>query len=230
MRIVTFNVQHGRTPTGRVDTAALGRYCAGLGADVLALQEVDVRVARSRWADQARAAARAAGMACAFAPARRLGLFGRYGNALLVRGALEDVEVVRLPQVGRREPRTAVLATAVVGTVRLAVAATHVSTHAEENRAQLQAVCTVLAARPAPRLLLGDLNLAPADVAPLVEAAGLALADPSRPTFPSGAPRSRIDHVATTGLQVGAVEVLAAAPVSDHRALVVEAEPPSPGP
>ena len=228
VRIVTFNVQHGRTPGGRVDTAALARYCAGLGADVLALQEVDVRVARSRWADQAAAAARASGMAHTFAAARRLGLLGRYGNALLVRGSLEDGEVVGLPQVGRREPRVAVLATAVVGAVRVSVAATHVSTHPEENRAQLQALVAVLAARPAPRALLGDLNLAAADVLPLVEAGGLTLADPSRPTFPSGAPRARIDHVATAGLQVGAVEVLPAAPVSDHRALAVEAEPPPP--
>ena len=47
MRIVTFNVQHGRTPLGPVDTAALARYCAELEPDVLALQEVDAGVRRS---------------------------------------------------------------------------------------------------------------------------------------------------------------------------------------
>ncbi|MDP9070529.1 MAG: endonuclease/exonuclease/phosphatase family protein [Actinomycetota bacterium] len=223
MRIVTFNVQHGRTPGGRVDSAGLARYCAGLGADVLALQEVDVRVARSRWADQAARVAQATGMVQAFGPAHRLGLVGRYGNALLCRGALADVQVLALPRLGRAEQRAALLATALFGGSRLSVATTHLSIHADEAPGQLEAVVAALVARPSPRLLLGDLNLRPGDVAPLVAAGGLALADPAHPTFPASAPRIRIDHVAVEGLAVRAVEVLPSAPVSDHRALAVDA-------
>jgi endonuclease/exonuclease/phosphatase family metal-dependent hydrolase len=225
MRIVTFNVQHGRAPTGRADTRALANYCATLGADLLGLQEVEVLVRRSRWADQARAVAEATGMAYAFGRARRLGLIGRYGNALIVDGSLSDVEVLALPRHGRGEPRAAVLATALVGASRLSVATTHLSIHPGETASQLEAVVAALAARPAPRLLLGDLNLGPGDVTPLVEAGGLTLVDPAQPSLPAHAPRIRIDHVAVEALVPVRVEVLPRPPVSDHRALAVEVAP-----
>ena len=197
----------------------LASYCAGLGADVLALQELDVRVPRSGLADQAAATARATGMAHAFGSARRVGGVGLYGNALLARDSVEDVDVVTLPSRRVREPRVALVATAVTGRHRLSAAATHLSTDGEEAREQLRAVLEALSARPPPRALLGDLNLAPADVQPAVEAAGMVLVDPGPPTYPAGSPRSRIDHIAVSGLAVTGVEVLPPAPVSDHRAL-----------
>ncbi len=225
MRIVTFNVQHGRTARGRVDTGLLARYCATLGAELLGLQEVDARVPRSRLADQAALVALATGMAHAFGPARRLGLAGRYGNALLVDGTLADVEVVALPRAGG-EPRAALLATALIGRSPLSVATTHLSIRPDEAPSQLETVVAALVARPPPRVLLGDLNLRAGDVAPLVEAGGLVLADPAVPTFPADAPRIRIDHVAVDGLAVSSAEVLSRPPVSDHRALAVDVEAP----
>jgi endonuclease/exonuclease/phosphatase family metal-dependent hydrolase len=223
MRIVTFNAQHGRAPDGKVDTAALARYCAALGADVVGLQELDAFTTRCRGRNQPAAAARAAGMAHAFGPARRVGPFGRYGNALLVRGSLADVAVLALPSALGGEPRAAVLATALVAGSRLSAAVTHLSVDPEESRVQLGAVVAALGERPPPRLLLGDLNRGPADVVTMIEAAGLTLADPTLPTFPAARPRSRIDHVAVAGLEVRTLDVLPAAPVSDHRALQVEA-------
>ena len=233
--MVTFNVQHGRpaapaAPLGRLRRPRLGtdllaRHCRGLGADVLALQEVDVRVARSGWADQAAVVAEATGLEPAFGQARRLCL-GRYGNALLGRNGLSDVEVIRLPREGRAEPRVAVLATVAVG-AGLSVAATHLSTRRPEAIAQLEAVMAALVARPGPHVLLGDLNLGPDEVQPMVDAAGLTLADPAVPSYPASAPRRRIDHVAVSGLSVEAVEVLPAAPVSDHRPVLAELAQPS---
>lgn len=222
MRIVTFNVRHGRLPSGSADTAALARYCASLRADVLALQEVDQRVARSGRRDQCAEVAAAAGLRSRFGPARRLGVRGRYGNALLVRGELDEVEDLALPRLSRKEPRGALVATAVIDGRRLSVAATHLSTDADEAPVQLAAVLSALDARPSPRVLLGDFNLAADRVAAVLEGRGLTLADPALPTFPASAPRHRIDHVAVEGLEVLAVEVMAAALVSDHRALAVE--------
>lgn len=201
----------------------LARHCAGLGADVLALQEVDVRTFRSWCADQAMAVGRRAGLVHAFGPARRMGLFGRYGNALLARGRLEEMEVVALPKLGRSEPRVALLATATVAGEALSVAATHLATGRGESLEQLDAVLAALLRRSPPRVLLGDLNLGPADVRARVQAAGLVLADTAEATHPAHAPRRRIDHVALSGLAIRAVEVLPAAPVSDHRAVAVQA-------
>jgi endonuclease/exonuclease/phosphatase family metal-dependent hydrolase len=195
---------------------------AGLVPDLLAIQEVDVGLARSGRADLAAAVAAATGLSCVFGPAHRVGRRGRYGNALLAAGPIADVEVLRLPRRGRGERRSAVLASVEVEGARLAVAATHLAIHPEEAGRQLATVVEALAHRPEPRVLLGDLNLQPWDVAPRVRAAGLELAD-GLPTFPAVAPSIRIDHVALSShVTIVSVEV-PATPVSDHRPLVVTA-------
>ena len=229
--MVTFNVQHARPavdvrpparpPRPRRGTATLARHCADLGADVLALQEVDVHIARSGWVDQAEAVAESTGCDVAFGMARRVCL-GRYGNALLARRGLDDVDVLALPRQGSSEPRVAVLATASVGAGPISVLATHLSTVRAEAIAQLEEALAALVTRPGPHLLLGDLNLTAEQVRPRVEAAGLTLADADAPSYPASAPRKRIDHLATGGLSVGAVVVLPAAPVSDHRPVRAE--------
>ena len=222
MRIVTFNIQHGRAPDGRVDTAALARSCAGLDADVLALQEVDHRMRRSGRADQAAEVAGAAGMAGVFGAARRLGLWARYGNVLLARGRLRDAVTVPLPRAVKREPRVAVLASVDVGGLTVSVAATHLSTDAGDAAVQLAVVLGALDARPLPRLVLGDLNLRPERAVPALERAGYAVASTADATYPAAGPFLRIDHVAVQGLEIERVTVLEAAPVSDHRPLLVE--------
>ena len=199
----------------------LATVAAGLDADVLALQEVDRGLRRSGRADLAGAVAASAGMELAFGPAHRVGWRGRYGNALLARGPLADVQLLRLPRVGRRERRAAVLASVTLAGTTLTAAVTHLSIHPDEAGRQLAAVVEALGRRPPPRVLLGDLNLRAWDVSPRVRAAGLELAG-GPPTFPAGAPRIRIDHVAhSPDLRVTSVEV-PETPVSDHRPLVVE--------
>lgn len=222
MRIVTFNVQHGRRPDGVVDTSVLAEYCAGLHADVLALQEVDVGSRRSGRVDQAAVVAEAAAMTGVFGRACRVGVRGAYGNALLVKGGVSDVEEVPLPRVAGHEPRAAIIARAHLSPGQLSVAVTHLSVTAPESSDQLQVVLQALSARPLPRVLMGDLNLAAADVAEAVAAAGMSLADPTAATFPAHAPRARIDHVAVSGLDVASVVVPPPAPVSDHRPVVAE--------
>lgn len=222
MRIVTFNVQHARTPAGAVDTTALARYCAALDADVLALQEVDNGLRRSGGVDQPAAVAQATGLAPFFGAARRVGWRGRYGNGLLVRGVLLEAATAPLPRRGRREPRAAVVAAASVGGRPLSLAATHLSVDREEAAHQLEHVLDLLASRPPPRVLVGDLNLRPERAVPALERRGFIVADTATPTYPAAGPFLRIDHVAVEGLEVEAVEVLEAAPVSDHRPLVVQ--------
>ena len=217
MRVATFNIQHGRTPAGDVDVGLVATVVAGLEADIVALQEVDVGVTRSGRVDEAAEIARAAGMTVRFGAASRVGWRGRYGNALLAREPIVDVEVVRLPRLVRRgERRSALIAR--LGTVSVAV--THLSVWPPDTWVQLAAVVELLGRRPEPRVLLGDLNLPPAHVVSRVRAAGLTLAG-GQPSFPASQPFTRIDHIAVGGLRIGAVTVVLA-PVSDHRAGVAE--------
>ena len=220
MRIATFNIQHGRGPDGDVDLDRLAAATALLDAHVLALQEVDVEVPRSHGANLAAVAA--GDMAFAFAPAMAI-RHGWYGNALAVRGAIADAEVVELPGEEGDEPRVALLATVrPEGGSELTVAATHLSIRTHIAALQLEAVLSALVDRRTPHVLVGDLNLTPRLVQPAVNAARLTLAEPSGATFPAHRPRIRIDHIAlSSDLGFHRVEVVRA-PVSDHRALVAE--------
>jgi endonuclease/exonuclease/phosphatase family metal-dependent hydrolase len=230
MRLASFNIKNGLSGDGSCDPQVLVGACRMLRADVLALQEVDRGVPRSNRADQTESVADGCGLTGLYAPARRLD-GGEYGNALLVRGSLADVEHVRLPVLPGNETRAAVVARADVDGLALSVAATHLQNRhggppptpkdAAEQLDQLDVVLGALAGRPRPKVLLGDLNMPPEVVVPVLEAAGYAVAD-SEPTVVVGAPKFRIDYVAVDGLAVGVGEVLDTA-VSDHRAIVAEA-------
>jgi endonuclease/exonuclease/phosphatase family metal-dependent hydrolase len=209
--VVSFNIQHGRRPDGVVDVPSLARACASFGADVLALQEVDDLAVRSGNVDIAAVVAEACDMSWVFGPATKLGTRGRYGNALLVRGEISDVDVVPLPHSPDEEPRSAIVARA----LGVSIAATHLGIRGDATP-QLPVAVRALLDRPGPRLLLGDLNLTRPDVAPL------RLVD-APPAFPASRPRRAIDHVAhDDGLRATAVSVLPRQPVSDHRPLRVD--------
>lgn|SRR5215211_31557 len=232
MRLASFNIKNGLSDDGSHDPEVLVGACRRLRADVLALQEVDRGVPRSSEADQTTVVARGCGLNGLYAPARRLD-GGEYGNALLVRGSLADVEHIPLPVLPGNEARAVVLAGVEVDGVALSVAATHLQNRhggppptpeaAMEQLEQLEVVLAGLARRPRPRALLGDLNMPPEVAVPVLDAAGYEVAD-SEPTVVVGAPTFRIDYVAVDGLAVGGSEVLDT-DVSDHRALVVEVEP-----
>lgn len=101
----------------------------------------------------------------------------------------------------------------------LTVAATHLSFVQFWNAAQLAGLAAALRRFPAPRILMGDLNL-PGPLPRLVTGwSSLA----RRPTFPSPRPRLQIDHVLGSG-RLPPVRSVAAPRlgVSDHRPLVVE--------
>ena len=229
MRLASFNIKNGLADDGSCDPDAVVGACRGLRADVLALQEVDRDVPRSNRADQTAIVAARCGLTGLYAPARGLD-GGEYGNALLVRGSIADVEHVRLPVMPGNEARAVVVACVEVDGVALSVAATHLQNRhggpppkpkdAAEQLEQLDVVLAGLARRPRPRVLLGDLNMPPEVAVPALEAAGYEVAD-SEPTVVVGAPKFRIDYVAVDGLAVGASEVHDT-DVSDHRALIVE--------
>jgi len=88
------------------------------------------------------------------------------------------------------------------------------------QRRQLRRVRDALSALPGPRLLMGDLNLGPEVVEPAVTAAGYRLA-PTGPTFPARGPRTRIDFVAVSGLEVLAASTPAPG-MSDHLPVVAD--------
>ena len=219
LRVATFNIKHGDTGAGRVDLRRMGEACAGLSADVLAIQEVDRFARRTGFRDEMRIIARATSLEAVFGEAARR-RWRSYGNVLLARGPISDVEVIKLPRPSHGEQRVAIVARVNVDGEALSVGATHLSFRAGEGLPQLEVVLAALARRDGPRVLLGDLNLGPEVVEPAVTAAGYRLA-PTGPTFPASGPRTRIDFVAVSGLELLAASTPAPG-VSDHLPVVAD--------
>ncbi|MDP9117061.1 MAG: endonuclease/exonuclease/phosphatase family protein [Actinomycetota bacterium] len=234
IRVATFNIKHAAAKYGyRGLPDQLAQSCAELEADVLALQEVDVGVPRSRHADLARVAAEACGMSYYFAKARKHAYRGQYGNALLVRGSIADVDVVRLAGDHRhnlvigpvvlkpfREPRNAIVATARVRGQAISIGTGHFACEPHVRHSQLARAAGSLVSRPGPRILCGDFNIASTQAAEWLEPYGLHLAqaqlDPADPSA-----RPDIDHVAVSGFVVHRVETRWLS-VSDHPAKIAD--------
>ena len=126
LRVGTYNVKHGDNGDGRVDLRRLGAACAALSADVLAVQEVDRFGRRTGFRDEMRVIARATGLQAVFGEAARR-KWRSYGNVLLARGPITDVETVKLPRPSQGEPRVAIVAGVRVDGQSLSVGATHLS-------------------------------------------------------------------------------------------------------
>jgi endonuclease/exonuclease/phosphatase family metal-dependent hydrolase len=217
IRFVTFNVRHGLAEgADEPDPHAVAAVVGALGADVLALQELDVRVPRSGSTDQLQLALDAApGRTGHFA--KTLDMHGGdYGIGLVVRGRLDDLEEYSLQPPGE-------LRKAIIARVHLDDSDDRPQNDRKVARAQLVELLGVLAERPGPHVLLGDLNISPFTVDGVcMELAWDAVANAA--TFPARSPRTQIDWVVTRGFDLVAA-VVPDVRVSDHRPVVVELTP-----
>jgi endonuclease/exonuclease/phosphatase family metal-dependent hydrolase len=235
LRVGTWNIAGAREQTNQVDLEAVVAGVRALGVDLLAVQEVDRMLARSGRLDQPAVIAQAlcGDWFWSYAPA----LIGEdlrplsgpdpggpgYGNLLVSRLPLAAVEHLRFPPAGGGEQRTALVGTLQVGSRPVTVAAGHLSNRQGHNARQLRELQQVAASRVAPRLLLGDLNL-PSTVLLVASRRGWPETGRGR-TFPNSAPTQQLDHILCNdpaGVIRPRSSRVVAAPVSDHRALVVE--------
>ncbi|MDH6464844.1 endonuclease/exonuclease/phosphatase family metal-dependent hydrolase [Micromonospora sp. A200] len=123
----------------------------------------------------------------------------------------------------RDEPRVVLAAILDTPHGPLTVAATHLSFVPGWNAHQLRRVVRALRTLPAPRILLGDLNL-PAGAARLLSGwrpLG------RRPTYPAAAPRVQLDHILADRHGLDRLPPVTAvntplSTISDHRPLVVD--------
>ncbi|UDY34674.1 endonuclease/exonuclease/phosphatase family protein [Dermatobacter hominis] len=235
MRVATFNVRHGQPPRSRrADHARLLDAVRTLDADVVALQELDRRTRRVGGVDQPLLIAEATGLEVTFARAIDHD-GGEYGVALATRSAPEWSEVLPLP--GSGEPRVALMALVddadvpadAVGADReggrrrarpWAVACTHLATATDVAVGQLRMVLAAVdeLAGDRPAVVLGDLNLGPDRVGPVLSATGW-VAAPSGPTHPTTRPDRRIDWVLVRRATVRSAHVVDVR-ASDHLPLV----------
>lgn len=235
LRALTYNVHSCRGSDRRHDPARIADVIAESGADVIALQELDVGRKRSGGIDQAETIAAHLKMRAHFHPALHVEE-ERYGDAILTALPSTLQRAAALPSKG--EPRGALWIEIDVGSRKIQVFNTHFGLSSAERTLQAE---TLLSpgwigherCRRAPALLLGDFNAVPRSQAFHVLSKGLSVAAPRidgrwRATFPARWPLLRLDHIFHNErlrlVSARVIDTPLARKASDHLPIVAEFE------
>ena len=235
LRVATYNIQAG---TG--DLRRIADEIKAMDADLVALQEVDVRWhQRSGFADQATELARMLGVEMRFAPIYSLpGAAGQppreFGVALLSKLPIVSWNNDSLARLSTQvaspsASRMPGLLRAVVnfrGT-RVNVLTAHLDYRSDPaiRRAQVAEIVQVLARISGPAILAGDLNATPdaLELQPLFKQLTDAWRTSQGPgfTYPSAAPTKRIDYVLYSDPFVQVDARVPESAFADHRPVIV---------
>lgn len=240
VRLLTYNVHSCRGTDGKVDPIRIAEVIAQCGADIIALQELDVGRMRTGGVDQAHIIAAHLSMMSHFHPAYHLE-DEKYGDAVLTALPSRLIKAGPLPSVG--EPRGAIWVSVDLGGVELQIINTHFGVRRRDRVNQAAAILGPgwlggADCRDARCVLIGDFNAVPSSA--VYRALTRRMRDVQaregarpRPTFPSRIPLLRLDHI-FTGDGVVPVEAevrsdMLARTASDHLPLLatVSVEPPA---
>ncbi|MCX4549425.1 endonuclease/exonuclease/phosphatase family protein [Streptomyces sp. NBC_01387] len=231
LRVASYNIHAGAGMDNVFDLDRQEAAMRALHADVIGLEEVDVRWgARSEWRDLAGELAKRLGMHVSFAPIYSID--GReFGVAVLSRYRILHAENHEITRLSTQDPNPVPAPAPGFGEVELRVKGvplhvyvTHLDYRADPSVRVTQVAETrrIMAQQHGRKILLGDFNATPdaPELAPLWRE--LRDVEPGAPTFPAQNPVQRIDYVAVSpGVGVRGAQV-ADTLASDHRPIVAE--------
>ena len=240
IRIMTYNVHSCTGPDGEVSTYRIADVIARYEPDVVALQELDSGLERTRRAHQASEIAEHLNMEFHFHPSMET-QSGKYGNAILSRYPMRLVQAGPLPAPWWFRPfekRGALWAAVSLEGKEIQIINTHFGHNWRERLAQSEALLGAKWAAHTtcnpPLVVCGDLNTLPLSYVyrrfrQFLEDAQLAIKGRRpRGTYPSRFPVCRIDHIFTSHevlvLDTEVPRDRLAAKASDHLPLIAELE------
>jgi endonuclease/exonuclease/phosphatase family metal-dependent hydrolase len=239
IRVLCYNIHYGQGTDGEYDIERLAKVIKRADPDLVALQEVDVGVKRSGRVHEAQRLAELTGMAVRFGPTQHYE-GGLFGNAVLTRLEILNVQIHPLPYTESTAERTTYPRGAIAVTVRapggepLRFVSTHFQHNVPDDRvAEAKAINRLFAGGDAstPTILAGDMNATP-DAEPikiLLEKWSHAIDDPPAPSAPATKPRSRIDYVffrPAGRFRLVTATVIDEPLASDHRPIFAELDLP----
>lgn len=233
MKIMTFNIQHALDYKKQViDLDLFANAITRFGADVCGLNEVRGEGDLDGYTDQTNALGDRLGFERYFARAIMVRGKGPYGNALVSRFPIVSAETISIPdpevkrEGGRYESRCVLKVTLDIDGRELCVLVCHMGLVDDEAKNAVSTICSILDATDTPLVLMGDFNVTPENeiLAPIFER----LSDSDaiakiagEPTFPSDAPRIKIDYLFYRGLECRSVKTIGEV-VSDHLPIIAE--------
>jgi len=235
LRVMTYNMHVGQGTDGNFDLRRIADVITSASADIVALQEVDMRTRRSGGVDQLAELVHLTGMHGRFGKGREY-QGGDYGQAILSRWPIGDFKVHPLPGPTVTDERIAMSARITPGGTLppFLFVATHIHHQSEEFRvAQVQQLHRALAAEgesSTTAILVGDMNAEPGSKAMDLLLREWSDALPNGElTYPSKEPIKKIDWILLrrgSGWRVRAGKVIPEKVASDHRPVVAELEFP----
>lgn len=227
-RVMTYNIHHAAGTDEKLDVARIAAIVTKNHADLVAIQEVDVRTHRVPM-DEPEELGRLTHMHVMFGKAIDFD-GGGYGQVILSRFPISDAQVYKLPSRPNKEQRIAmaVMVSPGEGHKDFRFVTTHLDHQSNEDRvAQATELMRVLAPDSgSPMILAGDFNAWP-DSAPMKLVFEHFIATGSEhwiPTVPSDRPKHKIDYILMSkeGRWVFAGSTVLDEPVaSDHRPVIV---------
>lgn len=199
VKVLSFNILHGRTTKGDFNLDVLAKVIQDTQPDLVAMQEVDYKVNRSKKYDLVTELGWRTQMAPLFARAMYYD-GGEYGEGVLSKFSFLQTRNVSLPFLPGQEPRAAVEAVVVLpSNDTIAFVGTHFAHEGEEGRVlQAQKVNEIFSQNKYPTILAGDLNAVPgSEPINVLEQVWTSTYDKENPanTYSSDNPRKKIDYV-----------------------------------
>ncbi len=232
MKVMTFNIQHGKNfISGKIELEKVANAIKKAGADIVCLNEVYGKGSHPSFTAQAKILGELLGYEWYFAPAIKIAGAGPYGNALLSKYPIRSCETVPVPTVPRNHPgyfedRCAFHAVIDVNGRYVTVIGSHFGLQIEEQEQCVNTVCHLIDASDYPVVLMGDFNVTPEDpvLMPLRERLkdSAELPEANLATFPSDAPKTKIDYVLLSKDLILESANIPTEVVSDHLPIVVQ--------
>ncbi len=199
IKVLSFNILHGRTTKGDFNLDILAKLIIDANPDLVALQEVDYKVNRSKKYDLVTELGWRTKMAPIFGRAMHYD-GGEYGEGVLSKYSFLSTRNVPLPFIQGQEPRAALeVVVELPSGDTIAFVGTHFAHEGNPGR-EIQAlkVNEVFSKNNYPTILAGDLNATPGSgPIKILEEVWESTYDRENPesTYPSDKPRKKIDYV-----------------------------------
>lgn len=229
LRVLSYNIHHGRGIDDSVNLERLAKVINACHPDLVALQEVDNRTQRTGGVDQTAELSKLTGLHAQFA--RQIDFEGgQYGQALLSRWPLSDLQIHWLPGEPDRERRIVATCSVNLPGRPLLFGTTHLHhANVDFRLRQARAIGEAFDGRPETIILAGDLNAEPehAPVAELLKTWTVVHSAEDLRTFPTVDPTKQIDYIfyrPSDRLHIVSAEVIDEAMASDHRPLLAVLE------
>lgn len=229
-KLMTYNIHSCIGMDGKLDPVRIADVIRDTGAETVAMQEVDKLTERIGYVDQSAVIAKELNYHYLFGKAINRSK-GDYGNALLSRYPLEQIDNFEIPTLG--EPRR-VLVAKVNAPVPYYVLATHFTYQTEADKVRVECARIIKAyldkhPQYRPVFLMGDLNAAPErESIQTLRDSGFRVFNDARPkmlSFPARKPRILLDYIAeypANSVKFKSVCVVNEAVASDHRPVLVK--------